>query len=117
LYRVQGVGFYDSDSRWLRWKLAFVVGSRGVELLVDVDVDVEVEVDCAKAWEMSEYRMSSVFLSPLRAKGWDFRMAGIVVLIVSFASLARAALLSQGRMSALEKDAMVLDLSSGEFVV
>jgi hypothetical protein len=44
-------------------------------------------------------------------------MAGIVVLIISFTSLARAALLSQGRMSASEEDAMVLDLSSGEFVV
>ena len=36
--------------------------------------------------------MSSVFLIPARAKGCDLRSAGIVVLIVSFASFARAPL-------------------------
>lgn len=95
-------------------------GSEGVELVVgfevDVDVDVEAEGDWANACVMGEYRSNSVFLSPFRAKGCDFRRAGIVVLIVSFASLARAPLLSQGRMSDLEEEAMGCDLSSGEIV-
>ncbi len=56
-----------------------------------------------------------MFLIPFMEKGCDLRRAGIVVLIVSFASFARAPVLSQGRISDLEEDAMCWISLQGKF--
>jgi hypothetical protein len=81
-----------------------VGGGAGLELELELATNDDW---FAKACEVDEYRSSSVFLIPFRAKGWDFRSAGIVELIVSFASFARAPLFNHGRMSDLEEDAML----------
>jgi hypothetical protein len=53
--------------------------------------------------------MSSVFLMPFRARGCDFKSFGMMLLIVSFASFARAPLFSQVGISDLEEEAILFD--------
>lgn len=70
-------------------------GGKGLEVVVGSEGAEELAVGddwAANAWDIGEYRMSSVFLIPARAKGCDLRSAGMVVLIVSLASFARAPL-------------------------
>jgi hypothetical protein len=96
-----------------------IIGA-GVGLMLELEItvsraEIAVDDDCfANACEMEEYRRSSVFLIPFKAKEWDFRSVGIVALIVSFASFARAPLFSHGRMSDLEEDAILTNGSQGQ---
>ncbi len=106
---VESVGFEDSDPWDLgcgELELELAAGLAGSRLGMAVE-----DGWFAKAWDIGECRMSAVFFIPTRANGCDLRSAGIVVLSVSFPSLARAPLSSHGRISDFEEDAMVTEYS------